>query len=161
MELASRTVGNGDHRRLSWLSSVQQLVLDLMSRPLPPGNGVVVKLNDSCNDLMSDFVGPPALFLYGALPDFIASVLKQDDRRAWVRERTRTFWQTIAKRRALPPSAQPPVDDARAAALLWLTYVEEFETFLQADPGAAVRSLPAATFMTDAGLKVSSLWWSA
>jgi hypothetical protein len=78
----------------------------MLGRSLSPGQTVVVKAADVCNAMADVILGAQpearAVLLSVGLRTFILSVLKQPERRRWIRQRTR-FWQ-----RAMPGLPAPP-----------------------------------------------------
>src|SRR3569623_1173442 len=83
----SRVSGSGTMRSLKWNRAVQAAVLELLARPFHGHEPVVVKMNDDCNELMSELTPRTGIFLHGTLTEFLTAVLKFPDRREWMRRR--------------------------------------------------------------------------
>ena len=142
----SRLIGSGQMRSSRWTREVQATMLDLLARPFHGEEPVVVKLNDCCNELMTELTPRMGLFLYGTLTDFLTAVLKATERREWMRRRFHCY-QAVARRLGVLPEGEPsPAADHRMAAILWATYIK---LFCAAAAGGKLRALSFTSLMND------------
>jgi len=96
----------------------------LLSRTYGTRKSVVIKTNDLCNGLGRELLARDSrskiIFLQSPLKTFLLSVLKQQGRRAWTRERLNILARPLAAMPELVPIEIVDLSDAEAAAALWL-----------------------------------------
>lgn len=104
----------------------------------------MVKPSDSCANLARDMLrranGAAGLFLYRQLRPFLLSVLKTNDRRAYVRGMAERARSDLARLDLYPRIDFETLTDARLAALVWSSLVFTFSDVLR-DAEISARSL--------------------
>jgi len=150
----SRAIGSGAMRSLKWNRAVQAAVIELLARPFHGHEPVVVKMNDDCNELMSELTPRAGIFLYGSVVEFLTAVLKSPERRQWMNRRFGCY-EPVARRLGLLPASEPsPSADHRRAATLWATYVRLYEA---AASRGRLRALSCAALMANPAAAVAAV----
>lgn len=110
------------------------LVLAQLGKRYPGGGPTLIKANVPVNFLLPDLVAPdpgaPAIILTLDLADYLLAILRSDNHRAWLRGIVAQF--------AGPLGLTGPLDDAEAAAALWLGQTRRFAATIALLPQARV-----------------------
>jgi hypothetical protein len=100
------------------------LCLRLLARRYCADEVVVIKANDLCNPLgtvlMEHDLETKILFLSIGLRTFLLSVLKSEQRRAWLRERLRFAKRDAARAEKMSNIDPASLSDAQGGAYLWM-----------------------------------------
>lgn len=143
LALRQAAVG-GDQRAL-------HLTLRMLAKRYPGGATPIVKANVPVNfvipEIASVMPDAPAIFLYYGFEDYLLSILRSDNHRAWLRRVSHELAPKLAQGRA--------TSDAERAASLWLAQLRAFAGGLAAMPRG--RSLDAERFFADPGSVLSAV----
>jgi hypothetical protein len=105
------------------------VTLDLHARGYPGDRAVIVKANDRCswmgNLLLDHDARTKIIFVSATLKVFLLQVLKEDERRQFVRARVEQLGGAMAQVPFLSGVAMTDLTDGQRAAALWL-----FDSFL-------------------------------
>lgn len=133
-----------EHRHLGRGQSLLAASLRLLGRTFGESEVAVVKPSDSCANLARDMLrranGAAGLFLYRQLRPFLLSVLKTNDRRAYVRGMAERARSDLARLDLYPRIDFETLTDGRLAALVWSSLVFTFSDVLR-DAEISARSL--------------------
>jgi len=114
-----------DRARITWQSCFE-LVIRLLTRKYRSGDLVVIKPADSCNRIGSDILAHNPIatitFLMTPLKQFLLSVLKYEARRKRTHKRLHAAALDAASCSSLSTVAHEGLNDAEAAAYLWLAH---------------------------------------
>jgi len=115
------------------------LAIRMLSKSWSPAEVPVIKATDSCNNIINRLLGhspgSAALLLYSQLGDFLVANLKSDGRRQFLRR--------LLGRSILDAAADPllrevdarSLDDARAAAFVWMVQMLSYRNALEGQAG--------------------------
>jgi hypothetical protein len=142
-----------DAREAERQRSAFDVMMALLGRTFRPGQVAVVKPTDASTNLLPDVLAhaesSAALFLYVGLEPFLASMLTDELRRGFVRERVDDLLPTHADHPAFRGVEAGRLTDAERAACLWLLHLQLYGDAVREDPGARSRSLDFAAFLAD------------
>ena len=110
-------------------------IIDLLARPMAPGEAVIVKPSNIANRIMPYVMqarsGTHALMLYGALPKFLGSVAKKGmEGRVWSRRLYLHNADYIALDIGLDARKMYELTDLQVTGLAWLLHQLHFLTML-------------------------------
>ena len=131
-------------------------ILSLLSRPHAEGERVVIKPTNTASPLaaFTNARGMKAIFLYGALRDFLISLLKKGEpARAFIRQQYNIFALDGTGLSKIAPRQAMSFTDLQVAALVWRHQLEEFSRLLKAASGAASLDFAALAANPDAVLR--------
>jgi hypothetical protein len=119
------------------------LTVAMLSKRYRADLPTIVKANVPVNFLLPDLVAldpdARAIFLHCGLRDYLLSILRSDNHRAWMRRVTTDLSAHVGDVSGLP--------DAKRAAALWLAQMRAFAAAIARLPNA--RSLEAETFFAE------------
>jgi hypothetical protein len=108
------------HLWANWL----RVAMVLFARGYPSDAAVIIKANDVCNwmgNLLLDHdIGTKIIFLSSPLKVFLLSVLKNTDRRKWVRQRVRELRAYLSEVPFLTETVVAELSDGQCGAAVWL-----------------------------------------
>lgn len=126
------------------------ITVGLLSRPFAAKQVSVIKPSDYLSarmlDLLAARAGAKAVFLHTDLPDFVAQILKLEDRRSWIRTRLHPDFRRFAASLGVRTSG---LSDGEAAAAAW--FAQRYNYFLNCErPGGTnLRSLDFRQLLRD------------
>jgi hypothetical protein len=152
-QLSSREVPDDD-AAWEWL---WQATLALLSRTFDAAQISVIKPSDYSSaritELLAVQAGSRALFLHTGLEEFIAQILKLEDRRRWAHTRlSPRFRQLLAS-----IDEDAPRSDGEVAAALWFAQTYNYGLSCDRAGGASLRSLDFRRLLTDPEQVVTAL----
>ena len=129
-----------------------QLTLDLLSRPLNPGETQIVKPSNACNHLLPEVLHmrPDAkvLLMHSSLEDFLIAIAKRGVAgRAFARQLYRNFCSSIPLRVRFPDEEQLMLTDLQVAAQVWLMQMSFFAAMAEHYGAQRVRTVAADAFL--------------
>jgi len=115
----------------------------LLARTYAPGDIAVIKPNEWCNVLAPLLLRKPgttATLLSAPVRDFLLTVLRNEERRGWIRKRIGSALEDGRQHEALAGAGTHagPINDARAGAYIWALNRCRFRRLMD-DPVAAPR----------------------
>jgi hypothetical protein len=134
----------------AWLA-LFELMMALLGRTFDPRDAAIVKPTDASTALMGDVLAysdsSAALFLHVGLKEFLASILNDESRRAFVRERLNDLFVLGRNLPLFHGVDWRTLTDAERAACLWLLHRHLYVEFVNANPNARCRSLDFQEFL--------------
>ena len=127
---------------------IGQVILGLLQRPVEPGQRVVIKPSNMANPWLRWVIaeGLPVLLIYGALEDFLVSILlREEPGRVFAREIFAMLAADGAALSRIEPSRALLLTDLQVAALAWRQQMEVFAAACGAGQARSLRSEDLAT----------------
>ena len=129
-----------------------RLVVRLLSRTFSDDEVALVKPSDTCNNLMPDLMAMQessrALLVYADLRTFICAILKRKLRREWAHSTLARAVHDAGDFPDLPIIDHTGLDDAQAAAYIWIVNMYQFLHLLEGVDGR-VATLDFARYRED------------
>ncbi len=139
-------------RQAAGALSALSLTLDLLSRPLAPGETQIVKASNVCNHLLPEVLHlrPDAkvVLMYASLHDFLLAVAKRDiSGRMFARQSFQGLSGAIPLDVAFAPEEQMMHTDLQIAAQLWLMQMSFFAAIAAHYGPERVRTISGDAFL--------------
>jgi hypothetical protein len=154
----------GNPELLEQSKKIFSLIMQLLSRPLTPGQNVVIKPTNHASNLVWQLLNlnkkNRAVYLYSDLNDFLISCLKQEAgrktdmravRRQWLSELLNTLCSDFAWLGEYNSNTQE-LTHAELAAICWFAQMKNVENILAADTESKVQVVNFLQLLTDPGV---------